>query len=141
MLNQIIKLKRSITQMKTKRNVMTILMVFLAAFVKAGDEFPSLRVSGNQLVDDKGKAVVLHGVMDTPNRYFNGWRWQSWKATYDEADVQPCLEYFEKLFTAITDHSQGAYCNVFRLHLDPCWTNDPTKTLVGEGGEHNISQF
>lgn len=141
MLNQIIKLKRSITQMKTKRNVMTILMVLLAAFVKAGDEFPSLRVSGNQLVDDKGKAVVLHGVMDTPNRYFNGWRWQSWKATYGDEDVQPCLDYFEKLFTAITDHSQGAYCNVFRLHLDPCWTNDPAKPLVGEGGEHNISQF
>ena len=94
MLNQIIKLKRSITQMKTKRNVMTILMVLLAAFVKAGDEFPSLRVSGNQLVDDKGKAVVLHGVMDTPNRYFNGWRWQSWKATYGDEDVQPCLDYF-----------------------------------------------
>ena len=79
--------------------------------------------------------------MDTPNRYFNGWRWQGWKPAYGEEDVQPCLDYFEKIFTALTDHEQGAYCNVFRLHLDPCWTNNPNLPLVGDGGEHNISQF
>ena len=34
------------------------------------------------------------------------------------------------------------YCNVFRLHLDPCWTNDPNLPVTGEEtGEANISQF
>ena len=102
---------------------------------------PPLKVSGRNLVDDNGQAVVLHGVMDTPNRYFNSWRWQGWKSSYGLEDVVPCIEYFDKIFTAITDHEQGAYCTVFRLHLDPCWTNDPNKPLIGEGGENNISQF
>lgn len=117
------------------------LLLILTTICRASDDFPPLHVSGNQLVNEQGKAVTLHGVMDTPNRYFNGWRWQEWKAGYNDEDVQPCLDYFEQLFTAISDHSQGAYCTVFRLHLDPCWTNDPNKTLVGESGEHNISQF
>ena len=85
---------------------------------------PALRVEGKNLVDANGKIVVLHGVMDTPNRYFNGWRWQQWKADYSESDIQPCLEYFSKQFSAITDKEQGAYCTVFRLHMDPCWTNN-----------------
>ena len=95
---------------------------------------PPLKVSGRNLVDDNGQAVVLHGVMDTPNRYFNSWRWQGLKISYGLEDVVPCIEYFDKIFTAITDHEQGAYCTVFRLHLDPCWTNDPNKPLIGEGG-------
>ena len=76
--------------------------------------------------------------MDTPNRYFNGWRWQQWKADYSEADIKPCLEYFSKQFAAITDKEQGAYCTVFRLHMDPCWTNDPTKKAENEA---DISAF
>ena len=119
--------------------VVAALLVNLSA--SAQDAMPELRVSGNQLVDTSGKPVVLHGVMDTPNRYFNGWRWQGWKPGYNREDVQPCLDYFEKLFKALTDHQQGAYCTVFRLHLDPCWTNNPNLPLVGDGGEHNISQF
>ena len=47
--------------------------------LSAQDVMPDLRVSGKDIVDDSGKTVVLHGVMDTPNRYFNGWRWQGWK--------------------------------------------------------------
>ena len=93
---------------------------------------PALRVEGKNLVDANGKIVVLHGVMDTPNRYFNGWRWQQWKADYSESDIQPCLEYSSKQFSAITDKEQGAYCTVFRLHMDPCWTNDPTKKAENE---------
>ena len=76
--------------------------------------------------------------MDTPNRYFNGWRWQQWKADYSEADIKPCLEYFSKQFAAITDKNQGAYCTVFRLHMDPCWTNDPSKKPANEA---DISAF
>lgn len=103
-----------------------------------GGHLPALHVEGKDLKDAAGKKVVLHGVMDTPNRYFNGWRWQQWKADYSEADIQPCLEYFSKEFSAITDKEQGAYCTVFRLHMDPCWTNDPTKKAESEA---DISAF
>lgn len=109
-----------------------------------GEALPALHVEGKNLVDANGKTVVLHGVMDTPNRYFNGWRWQQWKPNYSEEDIQPCLAYFSKLFSAITDKEQGAYCTVFRLHMDPCWTNDPNVQLTDEEknmGEACITAF
>ena len=81
---------------------------------------PPLHVDGNYFKDEQGNKVVLHGVMDTPNAYFNGGRW-GWN--YDNAGVSSCIAYFEKIFTAITDYDNGAYCNIFRLHLDPAWTN------------------
>lgn len=116
-------------------------VIALLSLTVSADELPGLKVVGANLVDNNGNKVTLHGVMDTPNRYFNGWRWQTWKANYSDVDVRPCLDYFEKLFTAITDHSQGAYADVFRLHMDPCWTNDPNVPIVGASGENNISQF
>ena len=79
-----------------------------------------LHVDGNQLKDPYGNKVVLHGVMDTPSPYFNSWRWGN-SAT--NQNISACVNYFNKLFTAITDSTSGAYCNIFRLHLDPCWTN------------------
>ena len=90
--------------------VVAALLVNLSA--SAQDALPDLMVSGKDIVDASGKAVVLHGVMDTPNRYFNGWRWQGWKPAYGEEDVQPCLDYFEKIFTALTDHEHIAMCSV-----------------------------
>ena len=127
--------------MYVKNLLTTLMLAFMVIIAKGSDDLPPLSVKGKHLVDDKGNPVTLHGVMDTPNRYFNGWRWQGWKPGYNGEDVEPCLNYFEKLFKALTNHDQGAYCTVFRLHLDPCWTNDPNLPLVGDGGEHNISQF
>ncbi len=100
---------------------------------------PPLHVDGNQLRDPQGNTVVLHGVMDTPSPYFNSGRWGN---NADDAHVSDCLQYFDKLYTAITDTTQGAFANVFRLHLDPCWTNDPDKKSDGkESGEADISRF
>ena len=73
-------------------------MTMLSMAGLAADNLPALRVQGKNLVDANGKTVVLHGVMDTPNRYFNGWRWQQWKADYSESDIKPCLEYFLPTF-------------------------------------------
>lgn len=123
---------------KRKTFILAALLSLCGLSAQAQTALPALHVQGSQLADETGRTVTLHGVMDTPNRYFNSWRWQSWKATYDETDVAPCLAYFESLFSAITDQSQGAYCDVFRLHLDPCWTNDPSKTSTGE---NDISAF
>ena len=121
-----------------KKIILGLAMTMVSLLGNAADNLPALHVEGKNLVDATGKTVVLHGVMDTPNRYFNGWRWQQWKADYSEADVQPCLEYFSKQFAAITDKEQGAYCTVFRLHMDPCWTNDPSKKAENEA---DISAF
>lgn len=104
---------------------------------------PTLHVEGKWLVDKHGNHVVLHGVMDTPNMYFNGWRWGSpwdWDnpADYDRDGAPKCLAYFEKLFKGM----EKAKCNVFRLHLDPAWTNEPTKESDGkESGEADVSRF
>ena len=98
---------------------------------------PTLHVEGRWLVDKHGNQVVLHGVMDTPNMYFNGWRWGSpWTdgTNYNDAGVSKCLPYFEKLFSAM----EQAKCNVFRLHMDPAWTNLNAPSGIGE---NNISYF
>jgi len=87
--------------------------------------------------------------MDTPNMYFNGWRWGSpWtdNTNYNDAGAKKCLDYFEKIFTGL----EKAKCTVFRLHLDPAWTNDPDNSYVYAGsagqaadasGEADISKF
>ena len=102
---------------------------------------PALHVEGRYLVDTNGNRVVLHGVMDTPNAWFNGGRW-GW--SYDEEGLRRCLAYFEKLYTGL----EIAHCNIFRLHLDPVWLNDKEFTYPGsvgqsEGtrGEADISHF
>lgn len=122
--------------MKQKKLLLSLAFALMSMAGLAADNLPALRVQGKNLVDANGKTVVLHGVMDTPNRYFNGNRWGM--GGYNVSDITPCLNYFEKMFTAITDKSQGAYCTVFRLHMDPCWTNynAPAGTQ-----ENNIKYF
>ena len=122
--------------MKQKKLLLSLAFALMSMAGHAADNLPDLRVEGKNLVDSEGKTVVLHGVMDTPNRYFNGNRWGT--GGYNVNDVTPCLDYFEKMFTAITDKSQGAYCTVFRLHMDPCWTN--YNAPVGTQ-ENNIQYF
>lgn len=101
--------------MNRKKLLISLAMAMLSMAGLAADNLPALRVQGKNLVDANGKTVVLHGVMDTPNRYFNGWRWQQWKADYSEADIQPCLEYFSKLFFCY--HRQEAGCLLYRVPI------------------------
>lgn len=122
--------------MKQKKLLLSLALALMSMAGHAADNLPDLRVKGKNLVDSEGKTVVLHGVMDTPNRYFNGNRWGM--GGYEVGDETPCLNYFEKMFTAITDKNQGAYCTVFRLHMDPCWTN--YNAPVGTQ-ENNIQYF
>ena len=94
---------------------------------------PTLHTEGRWLVDSHGNRVVLHGVMDTPSMYFNGWRWGSpWTGVnYDYSGAQKCLSYFEKIFAGM----EQSNCTVFRLHMDPAWTNDPSETYIYAGSE------
>ena len=104
-----------------KKNLITILLMACGALGVQAHQVrpvPSLHVEGKWLVDNYGNHVVLHGVMDTPSAYFNGGRW-GW--SYDDAGRTRCINYFETLFGGL----EQANCDVFRLHLDPAWTNDP----------------
>jgi len=135
-----------------KRLITTAAMLCVAIVLTAQGvkPLPTLHVEGKWLMDSHGNKVVLHGVMDTPNMYFNGWRWGSpWDGSntnYNSAGATKCKNYFEKLFKGLEE----AKCNVFRLHLDPAWTNDPSSTYVYEGskgqaadasGEADIKKF
>ncbi len=146
------------------KKILALLTIFFALGANAQDEIklPSLHTEGRWLVDKHGNQVVLHGVMDTPNMYFNGWRWGNpwgWNgntANYDDNGAKKCLNYFEKIFKGLEE----AKCDVFRLHMDPAWTNDDGITTTGftkkvkngktvtidpngqeVDGEANISQF
>lgn len=114
---------------------------FVAAHAQLQKPLPSLHVEGRWLVDTHGNHVVLHGVMDTPNMYFNDYRWGSpWgngAVHYDNNGAEKCKAYFHKIFEGL----EQAKCDVFRLHLDPCWTNDPNKQAAGDGSEADISRF
>jgi beta-xylosidase len=100
---------------------------------------PSLHVEGKWLVDTHGNHVVLHGVMDTPNMYFNGWRWGSpWDGSntgYNSTGATKCKNYFEKLFAGMEESK----CTIFRLHMDPAWTNDPSDSYKYAGSEGQAS--
>ena len=88
---------------------------------KTFGNIPDLHVDGKWLKDENGNKVVLHGVMDTPNPYFNEYRWGG---SCSDGTVSSCISYFNTLFDGLANPAKGTYCNVFRLHLDCCWTND-----------------
>ena len=96
---------------------------------------PTLHVEGKWLVDTYGNHVVLHGVMDTPSMWFNSNRWQG---GYNEQGAINCRAYFNKLF----DGMHQANCDVFRLHLDPAWTNDNNYKYIDQASqpEHKDSE-
>lgn len=122
--------------MNIRRSLLFLLVMFSATslFAEWG-QTPRLTVVGNHLEDPEGNQVMLHGVMDTPSPYFSGYRFTDnhWIDVYKEGDkyITKCKDYFDKLFSAVTDTKQGSYCNVFRLHLDPCWTDDPNVKNAG----------
>ena len=115
-----------------KRYVLIFLaFITLCAWAQT-KELPSLHVEGRWLVDKHGNQVVLHGVMDTPSNYFNGGRWEGSKALgwwdhYNDTGAKNCLAYFEKIFQGM----EQSKCTVFRLHMDPAWTNDNNITATG----------
>lgn len=128
--------------MKHKVIAIALLLMHVCAFSHAQTaadkwwKMPSpLHVEGNHLVDADGMNVMLHGIMDTPSPYFSGYRFTDGKPinVYTQGDsyIEKCLNYFDKLFTAATDTTQGSFCNVFRLHLDPCWTDNPNVNASG----------
>lgn len=99
---------------------------------EAYGNLPPLHVEGNVLKDVNGNKVVLHGVMDTPSMWFNSNRWTG---GYNSTGATNCINYFKKLYKFLTKHEDGAFCNVFRLHMDPAWTNQNGSGYHGTGDD------
>ncbi|MBQ6432858.1 MAG: family 43 glycosylhydrolase [Bacteroidaceae bacterium] len=140
---------KNLSSLKRVGALMAMLVFATIVFAQGVKLLPTLHVDGRWLVDEHGNHVVLHGVMDTPSAWFNNGRW-GW--SYDDAGRQRCIDYFEKLFKGLEE----AHCTVFRLHLEPAWTNDGSITAKGftkqdgktidplgneVGGEADISHF
>jgi beta-xylosidase len=140
--------------MKTIKQLILACVVLFATSINAqvSKPLPTLHVEGKWLCDSHGNHVVLHGVMDTPSMWFNGYDDESgmhhsyWSGGYNTTGVTNCLNYFEKIFGAL----EQANCDVFRLHMDPAWSNDPDTSYVyigsegqaeGVGGEASIKRF
>jgi len=122
-----------------RKQIGIAIMSFLIAFCAQAQVNPAIHVDGNQLRDEAGNKVMLHGVMDTPNPDLNGSRWGI--LAIDDS-IPACLDYFEKVFDALSDKEQGAQANVIRFHLDPVWTNNPNVQTDGRFlGEADISRF
>ena len=89
--------KKQMKRLITTAAMLCVAIVLTAQGVKP---LPTLHVEGKWLMDSHGNKVVLHGVMDTPNMYFNGWRWGSpWDGSntnYNSAGATKCKNYFEK---------------------------------------------
>lgn len=137
-------LKRNYMRKRKLFLVLSFLVTSLSMVAQSNySNMPPLHVDGNQLKDPAGNKVVLHGVMDTPSMYFNNDRWSG---GYTDKGATNCVNYFAKLFRGITANNKGAYCNLFRLHLDCCWTNDNSVTWPQDEreagtGEANISHY
>jgi len=104
---------------------------------------PPMYVDGNYLKDAQGNKLVLHGVMDTPSPYFNEYRWGG---SANDDNVNNCVNYFTKIFDVIADPENGTHCNLFRLHLDPAWTNGKAGSTLQDArekgtGEADITKY
>ena len=123
-----------------KTPVLLFLSLLLSVIAMAQSEpLPPLHVSGNRLCDSKGNHITLHGVMDTPSPYFNRHRWGY---VCNDTTARAAIAYYDKIFAALNNPRKGTFCDIFRLHLEPAWTNDPAKQSDGrEKGEADISRF
>ena len=81
-----------------------------------------LHVEGRHLVDDEGNCVRMRGVMYGPHPFFNHDRWGT---GWSDATVKKCLNYFDKVFTALTDTTQGSYVNMIRMPWEEYWCVKP----------------
>ncbi len=113
-----------------------VIVAAIGPFVTAAAPRPTaksvrLHVDGRYLKNAKGEVVNLHGVAQTFCPFFNNGRWNDY-------NVKACLDYNQK---CIDDMLKGGWkIDFVRLHMDPYWSNDPTKPFVRYEGHEQFSE-
>lgn len=92
---------------------------------------PRLQVVGRYLKNERGEIVNLHGFAQTYSPFFNQNAWNNY-------DVSGCLRYNQSLIDKMLE--AGWKMNFIRLHMDPYWSDDPTKESVRYEGHERFSQ-
>lgn len=100
---------------------------------EAESKLPVLRVEGRYLKNESGNIVNLHGYAQTFSPWFNeqGTKWSNY-------DVAGCLRYNKGIIDGIM--AAGWKMNFVRMHMDPYWSDDPTKESVRYEGHERFSQ-
>lgn len=103
-------------------SLMMVLTMTITVMAQVETNLRPLHVEGRHLVDDKGNCVRMRGIMYGPHPFFNKDRWGTgWSNT----SVKKCLNYFDKIFTALTDTTQGSYVNMWRVPWEEYWNVKP----------------
>jgi endoglucanase len=91
---------------------------------------PKLQVTGRYLRNEAGEVVNLHGFAQTYSPFFNQNAWNNY-------DVAGCLRYNQRLIDDIL--AAGWKMNFVRMHMDPYWSDDPSKPAVRYEGHERFS--
>ncbi len=91
---------------------------------------PKLHVVGRYLRNDAGETINLHGFAQTYSPFFNQSAWNNY-------DVAGCLRYNQMLINGIL--AAGWKMNFVRMHMDPYWSDDPSKPSVRYEGHERFS--
>lgn len=89
-----------------------------------------IHIDGRYLVDANGNVINLHGYTQTYSPQFNN---NAWKA----GDVEGCLAYNKMIDDGL--RAAGWKFNFVRLHMDPVWSDDPSKPYVRYEGHERFS--
>ena len=90
-----------------------------------------LNVVGRYLKDAEGNIVNLHGFGQTYSPFFNNFAW-------DNYDVEGCLRHNRSMIDQVL--AAGWRMNFVRMHMDPYWSDDPSKESVRYEGHERFSE-
>lgn len=95
------------------------------------NKLANLSVVGRYLKNEAGEIVNLHGFTQTYSPFFNNSAWNNY-------DVQACVSYNKRMVDEVL--AAGWKFNFVRMHLDPYWSDDPSKTSVRYEGHERFSE-
>ena len=90
-----------------------------------------LNVVGRYLQDAEGNIVNLHGFGQTYSPFFNNFAWNNY-------DVEGCLRHNKSMIDQVL--AAGWRMNFVRMHMDPYWSDDPSKESVRYEGHERFSE-
>src|SRR5690554_3511924 len=98
---------------------------------EVASNLPKLTVVGRFLKNENNEIINLHGFAQTYSPFFNQNAWNNY-------DVQGCLSYNKRMIDEIM--AAGWKMNFVRMHMDPYWSDDPSKPSVRYEGHERFSQ-